>query len=114
VSAGVNFTNGVAEVADGPALAYFRTAGYGIEEIGDATAGDGPKPPSSRDPKPVWVAYAIAQGVPADRAEAANKAGIPALIEQVKAELEAEAAASTSTQSGDNGAPADTTKEGQS
>ncbi|MFI1942054.1 hypothetical protein ACH44C_33590 [Streptomyces purpureus] len=36
VSAGANFTNGVAEVDDAdnaPALAYFRSQGYGVEEI---------------------------------------------------------------------------------
>ncbi|QTU45637.1 hypothetical protein F3K20_12860 [Streptomyces scabiei] len=59
VSAGVNFTNGVAEldVPEGRpedqlrynarALAYFRSQGYGVEEIGPEPAeNDKPKTPA--------------------------------------------------------------------
>ncbi|MCO1575023.1 hypothetical protein M8C13_04520 [Crossiella sp. SN42] len=56
VSAGVNFTNGVAEpVTDGPALSYFRAAGYGVEEIEPpetASATEPNDPPPADPPKP--------------------------------------------------------------
>ena len=46
-AAGVEFRDGVAEVDAGPALAYFRQAGYGVEEI-DAVPESTPKPAPAR------------------------------------------------------------------
>lgn len=89
VSAGVNFTNGVAEL-DVPedraedklrynarALAYFRSQGYGVEEIDEqAPAAEPPAAPDDRDKPPArsaskadWVAYAVTQGVDAEEAD---------------------------------------------
>ncbi|MFD3929692.1 hypothetical protein [Streptomyces sp. NPDC058614] len=88
ISAGVNFTNGVAEL-DVPednagdelrynarALAYFRSQGYGVEEIDETPApepssepDDSDKPPTRSASKADWLAYAITQGVDADEAD---------------------------------------------
>lgn len=55
VSVGVNFTQGVAEVdseAQGPALAYFRAQGYGVDPIDDLE----PTPASTRKTTPKGAA----------------------------------------------------------
>lgn len=88
VVAGVEFRDGVAEVAPGPALAYMVRHGYTI----DGPAGDGPGEDGDLDEpdRPVrsasktdWVAYAVAMGEdPEDaaaltRAELADRYGAP-------------------------------------
>lgn len=103
VSVGVNFTKGFAEI-EAPVLpplpvgadldrnersereaiaqnenlrrvAYFRSQGYGVEEIEPdepepaEEPDDEPKAPARSASKADWAAYAIAQGVDADEAE---------------------------------------------
>lgn len=104
VVAGVEFRDGVAEVAPGPALAYMVRHGYTIDgpagdgpgedvdEDVDVPAGDGPGEDGDLDEpaRPVrsasktdWVAYAVAMGEdPEDaaaltRAELADRYGAP-------------------------------------
>lgn len=89
ISAGVNFTNGVAELdipEDRPedqlrynarSLAYFRSQGYGVEELDEqapdpepsSEPNDSDKPPARSASKADWVTYAITQGVDADEAD---------------------------------------------
>jgi hypothetical protein len=112
VSAGVNFTNGAAEIEapelpplpegrdpdrqerqerdrigqdDGfRQLRYFRTQGYGVEEVSEPEPADEPltpvpvdpltpvvvsKAPARSAPKSDWFAYAIANGMDEDEAD---------------------------------------------
>lgn len=68
MSAGVNFTDGVAEVDDGPALRYFRSAGYGIEAIGieaideEATGSDPAEMPKKSASTEAWRNWAHEHG----------------------------------------------------
>ncbi|MEU1554000.1 hypothetical protein [Streptomyces scabiei] len=103
VSVGVNFTKGVAEI-EAPILpplpvgaeldrderrereaiaqdenlrrvAYFRSQGYGVEEIEPdepepaEEPDDEPKAPARSASKADWAAYAVSQGVDADEAD---------------------------------------------
>jgi hypothetical protein len=85
-SAGVVFAQGVAEVGEDQAaqLAYFRGAGYHVEDIeAETPAPDGresaPKrvlpgdAPNRSASKADWLAYAVAKGVDAAEAEAATR-----------------------------------------
>ena len=62
-SAGVNFTNGVADVDEGPALNYFRSAGYGVEDL--AEPADEPDPaaqPRKSASTEAWRTWAVDHG----------------------------------------------------
>lgn len=72
-SCGITFAGGVAEnVPDGPALRYFRGAGYGVEDASAAAPESEPGEPAE-PAKPAgngsvtaWRAYAVAVGLPED------------------------------------------------
>lgn len=71
---GVDFLKGVGEVdtvEQTSAVHYFRRHGYGVPEYGTAEHSD--KAPAKSASKADWVAYAIAQGVDADEAEASTR-----------------------------------------
>jgi hypothetical protein len=74
VSAGVNFTNGVAEIdapgdaqhEDARRVAYFTAAGYGVEEIADEPSEEDVveepptvTPPAKSASKADWLVYAV-------------------------------------------------------
>jgi hypothetical protein len=64
-SAGVNFTNGVAEVGEGPSLAYFRAAGYGVEDLEEPTgehAADPAAMPRKSASTEAWRTWAVEHG----------------------------------------------------
>lgn len=84
IHAGINFTGGVATIDDSvkeeaAALAYFQQAGYTIEPV------DEPEPvedeevvepaamPAKNASTEDWRAYAVAQGMPEDEANAATR-----------------------------------------
>lgn len=104
-SCGVTFVNGVAEaVPDGPALRYFRNAGYGVEPldapeggadeappelapdevppVGSSANGEGadngPVKPAGNASTEAWREYAVLKGVPAEEAEAMSRDQIKA------------------------------------
>lgn len=63
MSAGANFTDGVAEVEDGPSLRYFRAAGYGIEPLAEPADEDsGAEMPKKSASTEAWRAWAAEHG----------------------------------------------------
>lgn len=82
VVAGVEFRDGVAMVAPGPALAYMVSAGYTIDGPAGAAGGDGSDPDGEVEParpdrkatKAAWVAYAVAMGEDPEDAAALTRA----------------------------------------
>lgn len=78
--AGVTLANGTAETASKTAIAYFRRHGYTVEAVEEAPAVEatedddqGPGRPVKSATKADWKAYAIAQGVSEEDAEAATR-----------------------------------------
>jgi hypothetical protein len=92
---GVSFVDGVATVGHGPALAYFRSAGYVVVDLdeaapypveesadppsgGDLAAGQAPVPPDPERPKgnasaEAWRAYAVTRGMTPEEAAGLNR-----------------------------------------
>lgn len=81
MSAGANFTDGVTEIEDGPSLRYFRSAGYGIEELDEPATepaeedlDDGAEMPRKSASTEAWRAWAIEHGgLPADVANTKSR-----------------------------------------
>jgi hypothetical protein len=84
---GVSFVDGVATVGHGPALAYFRSAGYIVVDLDEAApdpvadppaAGEAPEPPDPERPKgnasaEAWRAYAVTRGMTPEEAAGLNR-----------------------------------------
>ncbi|MFY7069588.1 hypothetical protein ACOQFV_27335 [Nocardiopsis changdeensis] len=81
VVAGVALANGVGETSDEGVLAYFHRHRYKVEAVEQAPEEDGgqgggeqpPARPAKSASKADWLAYAVAQGMPEEEAEAATR-----------------------------------------
>lgn len=94
---GVAFTDGVGQTDNLAVLPYFRRHGYVVEEIAPPVIAEAEvKRPGKSGSKAAWVAYAAAQGVPAEKVADLTTAQ---LVEQID-ELIAEAAATVETENG--------------
>jgi hypothetical protein len=90
-SAGVNFTDGAAEVGEGPALAYFRAAGYGIEDLAEPEPEPEPEPTADPAAQPrksasteAWRTWAVDHG--GLSADEANELSRDQLVERFATE----------------------------